>query len=138
MSDDGDSPVRIDKWLWAARFFKTRSLAAEAIERGAVRVDGQRVKCSRHLKAGDAMVVQRGEERIELMVRRLSDVRGPAAAAQQLYEETPMSRERRARVAEAHTLVHEPAHSIKGRPSKRDGRELRRLAMTRPPSGEDS
>lgn len=120
--------VRIDKWLWAARFYKTRSMAAAAVESGQVRLAEQRVKPARVVKIGDAILVHRGDERIECVVRALSDVRGPASAAQLLYEETVDSRERRMRHSETRRLAREPAASIKGRPSKRDGRELRRLS----------
>ncbi|HQR21194.1 MAG TPA: S4 domain-containing protein [Burkholderiaceae bacterium] len=120
--------VRIDKWLWAARFFKTRSLAAEAVERGHVLIDGQRVKPARSVRLDEPISVQRGDDRIELRVRGLSEVRGPAAVAQRLYEETSDSRERRMRRAEARRLAPEPAIALKGRPSKRDRRELTRLA----------
>jgi ribosome-associated heat shock protein Hsp15 len=126
--DDVDSArgTRIDKWLWAARFFKTRSLAAEAVERGHVRVDDARVKPARPLRPGDRLLVQRGDERIECVVQGLSEVRGPAAVAQTLYAETPESRTRRDRAAEARRLAREPAAALKGRPTKRDARELRR------------
>lgn len=120
--------MRIDKWLWAARFYKTRSLAAEAIERGHVRVDEARVKPARALRVGDALVIVRGDERIECVVQRLSDVRGPAAVAQTLYAETETSRARRAHAAEMRRLAREPAAALKGRPTKRDARQLRRLA----------
>ena len=103
-------------------------MAAEAVERGQVRVAEQRVKPARIVKVGDAILVQRGDERIECVVRGLSDVRGPASAGQLLYEETADSRERRVRHSETRRLAREPAASIKGRPSKRDGRELRRLS----------
>jgi ribosome-associated heat shock protein Hsp15 len=119
--------MRIDKWLWAARFYKTRTLAAEAIERGQVRIAGERVKPARALQLGDALIVQRGDERIECIVQAYSQTRGPAAVAQTLYAETAISRERRARAAEARRLAREPAAQLKGRPTKRDGRELRRL-----------
>jgi len=87
--------VRIDVWLWAARFFKTRSLAKHAIETGKVEVDGQRAKASRQVHVGDSLVVVRGEERFEFVVRGLSDTRGSAPVAQALYEESIESRERR-------------------------------------------
>jgi len=119
--------VRVDKWLWAARFYKTRSLAAEAVERGQVLVAAQRIKPARVLKIGEPIVMQRGDERIEVVIRALSDIRGPAAIAKQLYEETVESREQRRRRAEARRLAPEPAIAIKGRPSKRDRRELTRL-----------
>jgi ribosome-associated heat shock protein Hsp15 len=120
--------VRIDKWLWAARFYKTRSMAAAAVEHGQVCLAEQRVKPAHSVRVGDAILVHRGDERIECVVRGLSDVRGPASAAQLLYEETADSRERRVRRSETRRLAREPAASIKGRPSKRDGRELRRLS----------
>jgi ribosome-associated heat shock protein Hsp15 len=120
--------MRIDKWLWAARFFKTRSLAAEAVERGAVRVGDERVKPARALRPGDRLLVQRGDERIECAVLQLSDVRGPAAVAQTLYEESAASRERRSQAAAARRVAREPAAALKGRPTKRDGRKLRRLS----------
>jgi len=122
-----DGGIRIDKWLWAARFYKTRSMAAEAVERGQVRVADLRVKPARLVRIGDPVVVQRGELRIEFVLRGLSSVRGPAVLAQRLYEETTESLERRTQRAEARRLVSEPASLIRGRPSKRDGRELRRV-----------
>jgi ribosome-associated heat shock protein Hsp15 len=124
MSDD----VRIDKWLWAARLFRTRSLAADAVERGQVRLDEQRVKAARPVRIGDRLEIRRGDERIELIVQALSATRGPAPVAQRLYGETPASRERRANALQLRRLQREPALSIKGRPSKRDSRALAALA----------
>jgi len=117
--------VRIDKWLWAARLFKTRSLAAEAIELGRVRVDGMRIKPARQARIGDRLEVAVGEVRREFVILALSAQRGPAAAAQQLYEETAASIARRERRRELQRFGAEPAHSIKGRPTKREGRALR-------------
>jgi len=117
--------VRIDKWLWAARLFKTRSLAAEAIEIGRVRVDGMRIKPARQARIGDRLEVAVGEVRREFVILALSAQRGPAAAAQQLYEETAASIARRERRRELQRFGAEPAHSIKGRPTKREGRALR-------------
>jgi len=117
--------VRIDKWLWAARLFKTRSLAAEAIEIGRVRVDGMRIKPARQARIGDRLEVAVGEVRREFVILALSAQRGPAAAAQQLYEETAASIARRERRHELQRFGAEPAHSIKGRPTKREGRALR-------------
>jgi ribosome-associated heat shock protein Hsp15 len=134
---DRAGAVRIDKWLWAARFYKTRSLAAEAVERGHVLANGQRVKPARNVRIGETIVVQRGDERVELSVRALSETRGPAAIAQQLYDEASASRERRLRLAEARRLAPEPAIAIKGRPSKRDRRELTRLAGENPGADRD-
>jgi len=84
--------VRLDLWLWAARFFKTRSLAKQAIETGKVDVEGQRAKAARSVRIGDALRIARGEERFEVQVRGLSEQRGPASAAQALYEESESSR----------------------------------------------
>ena len=83
--------VRIDKWLWAARFYKTRALARQAIETGKVEVGGQRAKPSRSVRIGDALVVVRGDERFEVEALGLSDVRGPASVAQALYRESEAS-----------------------------------------------
>jgi ribosome-associated heat shock protein Hsp15 len=122
-----DEAVRIDKWLWAARFFKTRSLATAAVTAGEVRVAGERVKPARVVKLGDELQIRRGDDVLDLVVRELSDVRGPAPVAQRLYEETEESRRRRAVAAERRKLAREPALDIKGRPTKRDARVLRRL-----------
>jgi ribosome-associated heat shock protein Hsp15 len=119
--------VRLDKWLWAARFYKTRSLATAAISAGDVRVARERVKPARDVKPGDELQIRRGDDVMDVVVRELSSVRGPAPVAQRLYEETEESRQRRARAAERRALAREPALDIKGRPTKRDARELRRL-----------
>ena len=120
--------IRIDKWLWAARFFKTRSLAQEAVELGRVRLAGQRLKPSRDVKPGDRLTVERGEERFEIFVEKISAVRGPAPVAQTLYRETDESREKRERAAEMRKIAMEPASTIaKGRPTKRDARLIRRV-----------
>jgi ribosome-associated heat shock protein Hsp15 len=124
MSDDA---VRLDKWLWAARFYKTRSLATAAVTAGEVRVARERVKPARVVKTGDEVQVRRGDDVIDIVVRELSGVRGPAPVAQRLYEETEESRQRRAVAAERRRLAPEPALDIKGRPTKRDARVLRRL-----------
>jgi ribosome-associated heat shock protein Hsp15 len=117
--------VRLDKWLWAARFFKTRSLAAEAVAAGRVRVNGIVAKASRELRVGDELALREtGFERV-LRVRGLSSVRGPAPVAQALYEETPQSLEARQRAAEARRQGVEPALAQQqGRPTKRDRRDL--------------
>ena len=119
--------VRIDVWLWAARFFKTRSLAKHAIETGKVEVGGQRAKASRQLHIGDALLVVRGEERFELEVRGLSDTRGPAPVAQALYAESEASRERRA--AERATRAAERAgyRAPETKPDKRARRLIKAL-----------
>ncbi len=119
--------VRLDKWLWAARFYKTRSLATAAVTAGEVRVARERVKPARDVKPGDELQVRRGDDVMDVVVRALSDVRGPAPVAQRLYEETEESRERRAKAAERRALAREPALDIRGRPTKRDARALRRV-----------
>lgn len=124
MSDDA---VRLDKWLWAARFYKTRSLATAAVTAGEVRVARERVKPARVVRPGDEVQIRRGDDAMDIVVRELSDVRGPAPVAQRLYEETEESRLRRAVAAERRRLAREPALDIKGRPTKRDARVLRRL-----------
>jgi ribosome-associated heat shock protein Hsp15 len=124
MSDDA---VRLDKWLWAARFFKTRSLATAAVTAGEVRVARERVKPARMVREGDEVQVRRGDDVMDIVVRAVSEVRGPAPVAQRLYDETDESRRRRAEAAERRRLAREPALDIKGRPTKRDARVLRRL-----------
>lgn len=125
----GNSPatagLRLDKWLWAARFFKTRALAAEEIGHGRVQVNGQVAKASRELKLGDLLRLRQGEHSREVWVRGLSHARGPAPQAQALYEETPTSQAERARAIEQRRLAPEPAQSItQGRPTKQDRRRL--------------
>lgn len=120
------SAMRLDKWLWAARLFKTRAVAAEAADRGRVGVNGQTAKPARELHPGDTLQLRLdGGLRRTLVVRALSAQRGPAPVAQALYEETADSLAERQRAAEARRLAPEPAQSItQGRPSKRDRREL--------------
>ena len=117
--------LRIDKWLWAARFYKTRTLAVEEIVKGRVEVNGQEVKPAREVKVGDTVSLRQGPVKRIVMVKGLSGMRGPAPVAQQLYEETPESVAARERAAEQRRLAPEPAHSIEqGRPTKRGRREL--------------
>ena len=120
--------MRLDKWLWAARFYKTRALAAEAADRGRIDVNGQPAKPARELHAGDTLVLrQDGGVKRTLVIRALSAQRGPAPVAQALYEETAESLAERQRAAEARRLAPEPAQTIEqGRPTKRDRRELER------------
>ena len=127
MQTETIASVRLDLWLWAARFFKTRALAKQAIETGKVEVGGQRAKASRQVHVGDALVVARGEERFELEVRGLSDTRGPASVAQVLYAESEASRERRA--AERATRAAERAgyRAPETKPDKRARRLIRAL-----------
>jgi ribosome-associated heat shock protein Hsp15 len=125
---DGSGGMRLDKWLWAARFYKTRALAAECIDKGRVQVNGHAAKRSRELHVGDRVALrqgERGEVARELQVLGFSQVRGPAPAAQQLYAETAASIEAREAAAKLRTWQVEPAHAIEqGRPTKRDRREL--------------
>lgn len=117
--------LRIDKWLWAARFFKTRSLAAEEIGKNRVQVNGDVAKASREVKAGDTVAMRLGALTRTVTVRGLSGQRGPAPVAQQLYEETPESIAAQAAFRELRRMGSEPALSIEqGRPTKRDRREL--------------
>ncbi len=119
--------LRIDKWLWAARLFKTRTLAAQAVDLGRVRAEGMRVKPAHALRIGEMIEIQLGESRIDVVVVALSAVRGPAPQAQLLYEETPASAARRQAREEARRDAPEPTRQLRGRPTKREGRALRRL-----------
>ena len=117
--------VRLDKWLWAARLYKTRSLAAEEIGKGRVTVNGQAAKAARELRVGDRLVVRQGVVDRELLVLGLSAVRGPAPVAQALYEETAASKAAREKAAAERRLGVEPADTLQqGRPTKRDRRQL--------------
>ena len=117
--------LRLDKWLWAARLYKTRSLAAEEIGKGRVTVNGQAAKAARELRAGDRLTVRQGVVDRELVVLGLSAVRGPAPVAQLLYEETADSKAAREKAAAERRLGVEPADTLQqGRPTKRDRRQL--------------
>ena len=118
---------RIDKWLWAARFYKTRSLAVEELSRHRVQVNGQDAKASREVKPGHTVTLRQGDLTRTVIVRGLSAQRGPAPVAQQLYEETAESLAARQQVIEQRRFMAEPAHAmVQGRPTKRDRRELQR------------
>ena len=121
-----DNNVRIDKWLWAARFFKTRSIAADAVDRGRVRIGGEPVKPARTVKRDDKVFIDNGSDRWEVVVLGISDKRGGAPIARTLYRETEESITRRENDAEAKRLFPEPGSSIKGRPTKRDRRAISR------------
>ena len=121
-----DHPVRIDKWLWAARFYKTRSLAQQAVEGGKVRLNGERVKPAKDVRVGDTLDMNIAAHDWTIAVRVLSDRRGPAAVAQTLYEESAESRARRAEQAALRKLSTEPALARQGRPTKRERRQLER------------
>jgi ribosome-associated heat shock protein Hsp15 len=117
--------VRLDKWLWAARFFKTRSLAADDIAKGRVSVNGQVAKASRELRPDDLIELRQGPLSRTLVVRALSALRGPAPVAQGLYEETAESRAARERAAAQRRMGVEPGQTLEqGRPTKRDRRQL--------------
>jgi len=117
--------MRLDKYLWAARFFKTRSLATEAIDAGRVSVNGERAKASKTVKPGDALAIRRPPWEHLVTVRAVSDKRGSAAVAQALYEESPESKAKReALAAELKSL---PPPVFKGRPTKKDRRTLERF-----------
>jgi len=120
--------MRLDKWLWAARFFKTRALAVEAADRGRVEVNGLVAKPARELRAGDSLALRLdGGITRTVVIRALSAQRGPAPVAQALYEETADSLAARLQAAEARRLAPEPAQSIEqGRPTKRDRRDIER------------
>lgn len=117
--------LRIDKWLWAARFYKTRSLAADEIGKGRVQINGQEAKASREVRLGDRVRLRQGAVLREVVVRGISAQRGPAPVAQQLYEETSDSLLAREQAARQNRLAAEPALSIEqGRPTKRDRRQM--------------
>ena len=116
--------VRIDKWLWAARFFKTRSLATEAVAGGKVHLDDQRVKPARDVHVGDRLQITVGESTVVVVVRALADRRGSATVAATLYDETAESREKRERERERRRLAPAPGADMHGRPSGRDRRRL--------------
>jgi ribosome-associated heat shock protein Hsp15 len=116
--------IRIDKWLWAARFFKTRSLATDAVDGGKVRVNGERVKPARGVKIGETIFVDNGSTEWEVVVQGLADKRGSASIAQTLYSETEKSIAEREKKAEQRRYFREPSETIKGRPTKRDRRQI--------------
>jgi ribosome-associated heat shock protein Hsp15 len=119
--------VRIDKWLWAARFFKTRSLATHACELGRVQSNGQPSKASREVRVGDLLQVKNDGGDFQVEVLALSEMRGPAPVAQTLYRETDASRESRQKLAEQRKAMGQFETSPEGRPSKRDRREINRF-----------
>lgn len=116
--------MRLDKWLWAARFYKTRSLAQKAIAAGQVKAGGERVKPAHEIKAGDPLSVRKADFEWQIQVIALSDKRGPAEQARKLYEETEASRAERQRRIDLRRWGAEPASKLKGRPTKRDRRQM--------------
>jgi len=125
-----DDRVRLDRWLWAARFFKTRALAAAAVAGGKVQVNGTRAKPAKQLQVGDGVRVRVGPYEWLVNVRALSERRGPPKVAQTLYDESPEGRVARERLAELHKIAPAPAYQGKGRPTKKERREIERLEET--------
>lgn len=121
------SPLRIDKWLWAARFFKTRALAARACELGRIHSNGIEAKPAREVRAGDRLQVRTDAGEFQIEVLELSALRGPAAVAQKLYRESEASREARLKAAEEARAMRQFAPMPAGRPSKRDRRRIIRF-----------
>ena len=123
--DDPGDRVRLDKWLWAARFYKTRSLATDAVGGGKVQVNGERAKPAKAVKVGDEVRLRLGPYEHVLLIRGLSERRGPAAVAQTLYEETPASRAARDKLSADLKMAPAPfVYEDKGRPTKKDRRAL--------------
>jgi ribosome-associated heat shock protein Hsp15 len=123
----GSEPVRIDRWLWAARLLKTRALAAEAVKGGLVHVNGHAVKPSRDVKPGDRLELTRGDQRLTVVVRATAEKRGPAKEAVLLYEETPESIAARETAREERRLSAGPVVDPAWRPTKRDRRRMDQL-----------
>ena len=119
--------MRIDKWLWAARFYKTRSIASDAVDGGHVEMNGERAKPSKQVKAGDELRIRENQNTFVVHVRGLAERRGPASEARQLYEETAESRVERERLAEQRRLAPSPSYDEGGRPTKRDRRDMSRV-----------
>ena len=130
--------MRLDKWLWAARFFKTRSLAQRAIAAGRVKLNDERVKPAHELRIGHSVVVRVGDFDWRIQVRALSEKRGPAAEARKLYEESEAGRAERERRMDLRRWGAEPARALKGRPTKRDRRLIEKLPVLEPDPADDS
>jgi ribosome-associated heat shock protein Hsp15 len=128
ISTEPGARLRIDKWLWAARFFKTRSLATDAVEKGRVRIGGASVKPAKDVRVGDLVEIE--IERIvwQIQVLGVCDVRGPASVAQTLYVETEEGRQKRQQESERRKTYREPAAELQGRPTKRDRRVIDKLS----------
>jgi ribosome-associated heat shock protein Hsp15 len=126
MSENEDK-TRVDKWLWAARFYKTRSLAAEAVAGGKVQVNGERVKRAKPLQVGDEIRIRQGPHEYQVIVRELSGQRGPSSRALELYQETAESRAAREALAVQLKTLHAAFVPDRGRPTKKDRREINRL-----------
>jgi ribosome-associated heat shock protein Hsp15 len=127
MSSDDGNKVRLDKWLWAARFYKTRSLAAEAVETGKVEVNGERAKRAKQLQVGDTLRIRLGPYHHIIVVRALSERRGPASFAATLYEETAEGRKAREAMQVQVKAAQSASGYESGRPTKKDRRDIERL-----------
>ena len=123
--------IRIDKWLWAARFFKTRSLAAKAVDGGKVRLNGERVKPAKDVRSGDEVIVASGQLEWIVHVLAIADRRGPAEQARTLYAETEASIAKREAAVAERKLVAQPVRERRGRPTKRDRRLIHRFTEDR-------
>jgi len=119
--------IRLDKWLWAARFFKTRAVSSTAVAGGKVQVNGSRAKPAKQVQVGDNLRVRVGPYEWIVTVRAVTERRGSPKDAQLLYDESPQGRAARERLAEAHKIAPAPTYQGKGRPTKKDRRELQRL-----------
>jgi ribosome-associated heat shock protein Hsp15 len=129
--------MRLDKWLWAARFYKTRGLAQEAIAAGRVKLNGDRIKAAHAVKPGDGLLIRIAEFDWSIVVRALSEQRGPAPQSRLLYEESEASRAERQKRADQRRWGTEPSLQLKGRPTKRNRRLLEKFASREPdPSGD--
>ncbi len=126
----GEKKIRIDKWLWAARFYKTRSLASEAIKGGKVSVNSHRAKPSREVELGDTLVLRQGFDEKTVIVQALSDKRGPATVAQQLYQETADSIQKREKEKELRKVAAVQRPHGEGRPTKRSRRQIHRFTRS--------
>lgn len=122
-----DDKVRLDRWLWAARFFKTRALAAAAVSGGKVQVNGARAKPAKQIQANDQLRIKVGPYNWFVTVRAVTERRGSGKDAQLLYDESPEGRAARERLAEAHKIAPAPTYQGKGRPTKKDRRKLELL-----------
>ena len=126
-TEQHDERVRLDKWLWAARFFKHRSLATEAVDGGKIQLNGIRVKPAKDVKIGERVVIQIADSRYTVIVRGIAEKRGSATIAQGLYEETPESIAAREAGHEERRLAATPGADLHGRPTKRDRRQIGRF-----------
>jgi ribosome-associated heat shock protein Hsp15 len=126
-SEEAQEQIRIDKWLWAARFFKTRSLAAEAVTGGKVEINGARAKPSRNVRRGETITVRKGPFEWTVIVQAVAQHRGPAPQARRLYEETEGSARKRAAAAAQMKFERPPEFDLPGRPSKKDRRAIQRF-----------